>query len=365
MDPRRPQRPQRRPEYATHRLHHQSDVSLPYQYPTTPFNNNSPQPYSPQPYYPLGFTQTAQYQYPVYQAQSYPPPPPDGQQTWWYPAQPQHEGIYHPYHSSIGPHDVPDASTSHTRPIPIPQQHQMGYRHSQSQSLPSSSSVRPVFQLSSPIPLVQRRSYHPKTPPHRSEWVMWVGNVPSDATHDELWKFFNSPPITSDSSTTVFGGVVSIFLLSRSSCAFINFKSDAYLTSAVERFNGKQLRSTDRCPSFVCRVRKKEDDLKAGVGAQRGVGIHKRWIKEQAQKSRDLSLASTPIPLITSTAPRSTSSPPHPVQASSSSRSTTSYGSTTSSILREHFPKRYFILKSLTQVCESAIDEDVANIWRS
>ena len=102
---------------------------------------------------------------------------------------------------------------------------------------------------------------------------MWVGNVPSDATHEELYRFFNVPYAPGETTT----GVVSIFPISRSNCAFVNYSGQGPLEEAIKRFNGKQLRPNDpRCPGFVCRVRKVDDDLKAGVGAQRGMGIHSK-----------------------------------------------------------------------------------------
>ena len=143
---------------------------------------------------------------------------------------------------------------------------------------------------------------------------MWAGNVPSDATHDELWRFFNSPPSPGSGSSvsagaqsagarstqsapagpigsssivtatpestgslpataadSVHGGVSSIFLIARSNCAFVNFSSETHLLAAVQHFNGVPLRPGDpRCPRLVCRARGREDNLKAGVGGQRG-----------------------------------------------------------------------------------------------
>ena len=108
-----------------------------------------------------------------------------------------------------------------------------------------------------------RKSYHPNPPSNRSEWVMWAGNVPSDAVHDELWGFFKQPlsasstrsasPASAPSGTKpdspIYDGVSSIFLISRSNCAFVNFETEAHLLSAIERFNGKPLRLKDsRCP---------------------------------------------------------------------------------------------------------------------
>ena len=262
---------------------------------------------------------------------------------------------------------------------------------------PGESSSRPSSDLPRPeAPAtanrterqVHRRPYHPNPPANRSEWVMWAGNVPSDATHDELWRFFNrSPsPFPSAGSTRsrssagdaappgpTHGGVSSIHLISRSNCAFVNFESEAHLQAAIAHFNGQQLRASDpRCPRLVCRIRGRDDDLRAGVGIQRHTGIHVRYVKEQKQKQARARAMTSPE---TSSSEALVSSPedpsqrlaglslssdeegPHargfkkPAQHSSSSGS---FASTNSSMLAQYFPKRYFILKSLTQVSERA-----------
>ncbi|KAI0309459.1 YT521-B-like domain-containing protein, partial [Amylostereum chailletii] len=155
---------------------------------------------------------------------------------------------------------------------------------------------RAMSSLSEPERVSGRQAYHPNPPAQRSEWVMWAGNVPSDATHDELWRFFNQPllpspspsePDASSSAQTgnaarAHGGVSSIFLISRSNCAFVNFETEKHLQTATARFNGQPIRPNDpRCPRLVCRVRRRTDDLKAGVGGQRGLGMHTKWVKEQ------------------------------------------------------------------------------------
>lgn len=177
-------------------------------------------------------------------------------------------------------------------------------------------------------PAPTRKAWHPAPPAQRSEWVMWCGNVPSDATQDELWRFFTGPlskrPVSSHGSSpkapstilddtaetlTVaaeagemppaspvdpsapvpFDGeceVASVFLIARSSCCFVNYRSQEALDSAISRFNGLPIRPLEgpRSLRLVCRVRRKEDDLKAGVGGQRGRGVHKDWVKDkQAQ----------------------------------------------------------------------------------
>ena len=212
----------------------------------------------------------------------------------------------------------------------------------------------------------KRRSYHPKSPADRSEWVMWTGNVPSDATTDELLNFFNRPPpplspSQSESSLTsqrVYGGVSSIFLIARSNCAFVNFDSEAQLETATARFHGEPLRPDDpRCPRLVCRVRKRMDDLKAGVGAQRGNAMHVNWVKGQRAKAKSEGVESSG-----SLQGRGRSSSPLSIpdndgegrSPSSCSSSSGSLASTDSGVLSRYFPQRYFVLKSLTQVISVA-----------
>ncbi|KAI0087749.1 YT521-B-like domain-containing protein [Irpex rosettiformis] len=265
-----------------------------------------------------------------------------------------------------------------------------------------------------------RKAYHPNPPANRSEWVMWAGNVPSDATYDELWQFFNhsvSPVASSPSADSAIpdfnssvpppflssaqisladsspspSGVQSIFLISRSQCAFVNYMSEQHLHAAILRFNGRPLRPHDvRCPRLVCRVRAREDDLKAGVGGQRGAGVHTKWIKEQRAKAKATRAAGSPDASSVSERDGLASNVSSPVgtassmmrslslssaedpgvasrgvgegdasargmllrrmkKASAHSNSSESYASTNSSMLAQHFPKRYFILKSLTE----------------
>nr|XP_018262113.1 uncharacterized protein I303_05128 [Kwoniella dejecticola CBS 10117]OBR84271.1 hypothetical protein I303_05128 [Kwoniella dejecticola CBS 10117] len=210
----------------------------------------------------------------------------------------------------------------------------------------------------------ERKAYHPQAPARRSDWVMWVGNVPPNTSHEELWRFFNNtiPQTKSDTSTEPWRGPSSIFLISRSSCAFVNLSSQTDLDRAVSFFNGKPLRPWDpRCPRMLCRIRRKDDDLRSGVGAQRGTGMHRDWVKEQEVK----------LPRQTSTASVSSANsvPPspaileHPPEGEGRRResiikegrepikhhqSSGSFASTNSSFLARHFPKRIFILKSLT-----------------
>ncbi|KAG6854298.1 hypothetical protein C0991_008547 [Blastosporella zonata] len=308
------------------------------------------------------YTTTAPYQ------QGYSPSPPQtDSQGWWYTS---HPSVMSPPQQF----DVGSYQTSYPSPYTM---HPQVDHYQAASSPPMSPVASPTYvRLISPAtveasseatgkskkPLI-RRSYHPNPPAHRSEWVMWAGNVPSDAAQDELWRFFTSfPAPTSEVANT--SGVLSIFLISRSSCAFVNYEAEHYLVQAIEHFNGQPLHPGDaKCPKLVCRIRKKDDDLKAGVGGQRGFGMHLRWIQEQkarAAEGKDV-LPSSDVsedsdtsiifqPEISSLSISSNDDPSHQrPRLSSSGSGSGSYTSTNSSLLMRFFPQRYFILKSLSQ----------------
>lgn len=311
------------------------------------------------------------------------PPEQDNQGAWWYlppgtfeepgsqsqfssgrvPSVPQHEDEWSGQTKTVSP---PYPSTLKKPPF-----RSRGPSDPRTETRPSVSNSSPQVRTTKTPPPSEsgrdwpqgRRSYHPKTPTLRSEWVMWVGNVPSDATPDELRAFFNRPlpqqsPSQSKESLNppqVYGGVSSVFLIARSNCAFVNFESEAQLGAAVARFHGKPIRPDNPpCPRLVCRVRDRTDDLKAGVGSQRGNGMHVKWINEQRKMVKGeeaeligLDKAIERFPSLLST------SDDDDGQGRSSTRRLSpsdSLASTDSEILTRYFPQRYFILKSLTQV---------------
>ncbi|RDB14572.1 hypothetical protein Hypma_016408 [Hypsizygus marmoreus] len=350
-----------------------------YAYPH-PHSFSTPPPMYPSQYPPMYPSQDA----PSHYSQHFPGSPDAERQGTWY---------YLPHTGSVSPQQYETAYQSH---YPMPYSTNHHDMHSYASGTPASPAPSSAYPMSPPLqptspphpiptsppipaaappqidpggrpppaekPIV-RRSYHPNPPAHRSEWVMWAGNVPSDATHDELWRFFNQPSPNAPGDEPTTSGVLSIFLISRSSCAFVNFESEHHLLQAIERFNNQSLRPHDsRCPRLVCRVRKKDDDLKAGVGGQRGIGIHTKWIKDQKGKgvaSSDTSDVSTDDRRSTASSDQlagvmsqlSVSSDEESRQkhATQHSGSSGSYTSTNSSLLTRYFPQRYFILKSLTQ----------------
>ncbi|VDC05566.1 unnamed protein product [Peniophora sp. CBMAI 1063] len=284
--------------------------------------------------------------------------------------QPSQQQAHQSPHGASQPGPTSAAASSRRPQVPPPSHSRLAssqastHEGALSPTSPSRSSAnlaswRETSEVDANSPPV-RQVYHPNPPAQRSEWVMWAGNVPSDATHNELWQFFNQPPPSdpgpSSAAAPVFAGVSSIFLISRSNCAFVNFESAAHLEAAVARFNGQPLRPLDpRCPRLVCRVRRRTDDLKAGVGGQRGMGMHARWVKEQRARGRREASGASPA-----TSPEEEVTSRHSVISASDgeskfeagsphTNSSGSFGSSNSSFLRKYFPQRYFILKSLTQ----------------
>ncbi|WVO17263.1 hypothetical protein L204_104955 [Cryptococcus depauperatus] len=233
----------------------------------------------------------------------------------------------------------------------------------------------------------ERKPYHPQPPSHRSDWVMWVGNVPNNTSHEELWHFFNMiiPTTNSEADAEPWRGPSSIFLISRSSCAFVNLSSQVDLDRAIAHFNGKVLRPWDpRCPKMVCRVRRKDDDLRSGVGAQRGTGMHRDWVKKQKEQEKVASqsavfasAASSDTSVLKVTKTSGEMKDPESFSAKEDEQtgkddqqvknehkaSSGSYASTNSSFLIKHFPRRIFILKSLTT---AELEESViTGMWKT
>ena len=320
------------------------------------------------------------YQPPYHQTSFHSPYQPDQDSQWWYPRQYGGQQYLHqqPYHIPYQPQQQLSSEPyqqQQSQPGPPSDVQSRSSRVGQSQArLTSTRSQSQPTAPTSPLPQPSppksdpsdqsppprkepvRQPYHPNPPPQRSEWVMWAGNVPSDTSNEELWKFFNKPPDSPGEAAEQNAGVSSVFLIARSNCAFVNFDTEAHLTAAIARFSGQKIRPDDpKCPNLVCRVRKKTDDLRAGVGGQRGVGLHTKWINQRKQKAR--AGGKSPVDDVTQDAsnPPSTGDEEGDVggdwdRSFERSSGSGSFASTTSSVLAQHFPKRYFILKSLTQV---------------
>ncbi|KNF01725.1 hypothetical protein PSTG_05153 [Puccinia striiformis f. sp. tritici PST-78] len=194
-------------------------------------------------------------------------------------------------------------------------------------------------------------------PPIHSQHALWVGNIPNDASHQELWKFFSSTA----KQTSASAGVESIHLIARSNCAFVNYRTEADLNQAIQICNGKPLRSLDPyCKPLLCRIRKPEDNLKSGVGAQRIGGMHRTWVNHNKRNHNH----QQPYRHTHPNPSHHQQQHQHPNKTHSNSYNPTTSNlrtcstltstsnqsqSTSSSFLANNFPKRYFILKAYTE----------------
>ncbi|WFD45031.1 hypothetical protein MPSI1_003707 [Malassezia psittaci] len=185
----------------------------------------------------------------------------------------------------------------------------------------------------------------------RSKFVMWCGNVPGDASQEELWQFFTqtsdsirSPNAPMQNAPQDTHGVLSIFIMSRSNCAFVNFSSARHLDRACSLFHDTKLRPKSNNVPLVCRARRSEDVEHAGVAAQRGKGVHTSWYRKEKQQQKQKSIEANDATL------------------SSKSSDSLSFSSTDSSLLSQpQFAHRFFILKSRnSEALKTALR---TNVW--
>ena len=78
--------------------------------------------------------------------------------------------------------------------------------------------------------------------PKQSGHALWVGNLPSDTKVAELKDHF-SKEATQD--------IESVFLISKSNCAFVNYRHDEACDAAMSRFHGSMFNGA----KLVCRLR--------------------------------------------------------------------------------------------------------------
>ena len=67
----------------------------------------------------------------------------------------------------------------------------------------------------------------PPRKPKQSGFALWVGNLPRDVLLEELKEFFS------------LDGLESIFLIRKSNCAFVNYKTEESCSLALSMFNDK------------------------------------------------------------------------------------------------------------------------------
>lgn len=155
-----------------------------------------------------------------------------------------HGGSQSTANSFNSPVPTPDSSRTYGSILPIqnntPQFSPLTDRSASSQSAetPSSSLLITIT--------TKGHSFLPRGPPRKprqSGHALWVGNLPPGSTVIDLKDHF-SREATKD--------IESVFLISKSNCAFINYKTDAACTAAMLRFHDNRFKGV----RLVCRLRR-------------------------------------------------------------------------------------------------------------
>lgn len=108
---------------------------------------------------------------------------------------------------------------------------------SQSLSACSSSSLGSRSSLSTLHPVLLRG---PPRKPRQSGHALWVGNLPPGTTVTALKDYFATTQIES------------VFLISKSNCAFVNYKTEAACNEAMQKFHDSRFQGV----RLVCRLRR-------------------------------------------------------------------------------------------------------------
>lgn len=167
---------------------------------------------------------------------------------------------------------------------------------------------------------------YPRGPPRKpkqSGHALWVGNLPPAATVTDLKDHF-SRDATKD--------IESLFLISKSNCAFVNYRSEAACVAAMNRFHDSRFHGV----RLVCRLRR---------GAAGGSNT---LLSPSTDASETPSSAESPVG---PPSPALVEEPSSPTIVGSVSNSTTNSQAASLSSANEpseRASEKYFIVKSLT-----------------
>lgn len=166
----------------------------------------------------------------------------------------------------------------------------------------------------------------PPRKPKQSGHALWVGNLPPGTNVIDLKDHF-SRDATED--------IESVFLISKSNCAFVNYKSEAACTSAMARFHDSRFHGV----RLVCRLRRGSTPTSAttpttsrqDLGGSTAAGLEGRDQSQGAADPQAETVASTVDPV----------DDPEPEHI-------------------ERVPEKFFIVKSLTvEDLESSVQNGV------
>ncbi|GAB7366901.1 hypothetical protein MBLNU230_g1262t1 [Neophaeotheca triangularis] len=184
---------------------------------------------------------------------------------------------------------------------------------------------------SGPVPSYPRG---PPRKPKQSGFALWVGNIPPSATVTELKEHF-SRDATRD--------IQSVFLIAKSNCAFVNYRSEAACAAAMNRFHDSRLNGT----RLVCRLRRGSINSTTNTPPEPKAESNSTH-KPDTTPTQNEPYSPTIVDGSSTTATENTK-PRAPAEASASQSNP------------PKIPERFFIVKSLTmQDLEASVRK---NIW--
>lgn len=123
----------------------------------------------------------------------------------------------------------------------FPKIHRPSYPYNHTARSAPFPAMHPQYSAHTPSLPLQARG--PPRKPKRSGYAIWVGNIPMGASIEQLKDHFSHDATRE---------IESVFLMSKSNCAFVNYKTQAACHAAVERFN----HSLFGCVRLLCRLRR-------------------------------------------------------------------------------------------------------------
>jgi hypothetical protein len=115
---------------------------------------------------------------------------------------------------------------------------------------------------------------NPVRKPRQSGHALWVGNLPATVTIHDLKDFF-SAGATDD--------IESVFLIYRTCCAFVNYRTEAACLQAMERFHDAWFQNV----RLVCRLRRGSNAATGVPAGPRGTGVVAPRGGEEEARGRD------------------------------------------------------------------------------
>lgn len=146
------------------------------------------------------------------------------------------------------------------------------------------------------LPSSSSRPSIPRGPPRKpkqSGHALWVGNLPPATTVIELKDYF-SRDATHD--------IESVFLISKSNCAFVNYKTEEACMAAMARFHDSRFKGV----RLVCRLRRTLNSPATGVPTGPPSAPHTASAEAPADDSPSLTATKEPISKETTGGPSGT-----------------------------------------------------------